>query len=291
VTGGAGFVGSHLVDRLLAEGHAVEVIDDLSTGSLANLAEARANANRSAGELKFHHLDVRAPELGELVARRRPDVVFHLVRAEPAVAFVGGLNILDAARGAGAAKVIVAFDALALYGPVPATDLPVKEGRDWAPSSPAGVAQRAVAELLAIYRAEHALEFTGLACGAVYGPRQRPVAGAVAAFVDAEATGQACTIHGDGRQTRDFVYVDDAVDAFVRAASRGTGLIVNIGTGTQTTIRELQRLVTGGAEAKRAPWRPGEVGRFAVSPVRARIHLGWESWTTLEDGIAAMRLA
>jgi UDP-glucose 4-epimerase len=291
VTGGAGFLGSHLVDRLLAEGHAVEVIDDLSTGSLANLADARANANRRAGEFKFHHLDVRAPELGELVARRRPDVVFHLVRKDPAGAFVGGLNVLDAARAAGAAKVVVAFDALSLYGSVAATDVPVKEGQSWAPATAAGVAQRAVAELLAIYRAEHALEFTGLACSTLYGPRQRPTAGAVAAFVDAEATGQACTIHGDGRQTRDFVYVDDAVDAFVRAASRGTGLIVNIGTGAQTTIRELQRLVTGGAEAKRAPWRTGEVGRFAVSPVRARIHLGWESWTNLEDGISAMRRA
>jgi UDP-glucose 4-epimerase len=113
----------------------------------------------------------------------------------------------------------------------------------------------------------------------------------VAAFVDAEATGQACTVHGDGRQTRDFVYVDDAVDAFVRAASRGTGLIVNVGTGTQTTIRELQRLVAGDAEAKRTPWRASEVGRFAVSPVRARIHLGWEPWTPLAEGIGVTRRA
>jgi UDP-glucose 4-epimerase len=277
------------VDRLLAEGHAVEVVDDLSTGSLANLGEARANANRSAGELKFHHLDVQAAELHELLGRRRPDVVFHLVRHDPSAAFVGSLNVLDAARAAGSAKVIVAFDALALYGPVPAGELPVKEGRPWAPTSPVGVAQRAVAELLAIYRTEHALEFTGLACSNVYGQRQRPEAGAVAAFVEADTTGQACTVHGDGRQTRDFVYVDDAVDAFVRAASRGSGLIVNVGTGTQTTIRDLQRLVAGGAEAKRAPFRPGEVGRFAVSPVRARIHLGWEPWTSLEAGVDATR--
>ena len=153
VTGGAGFLGSHLVDRLLAEGHAVDVIDDLSSGSLANLADARTNATRAAGELKFHHLDVRAPELGELVGRRRPDVVFHLVAPGPGGGrFVGGLNVLDAARAAGAAKVIVAFDALALYGPVPATELPVKEGRVWAPVTPVGVAQRAVADLLAIYR-------------------------------------------------------------------------------------------------------------------------------------------
>jgi UDP-glucose 4-epimerase len=189
------------------------------------------------------------------------------------------------------AKVVVAFDALALYGAVPAIELPVKEGRSWEPSSAAGVAQRAVAELLAIYRAEHALEFTGLACTNIYGPRQRAGGGVVAAFVDADATGQACTVHGDGRQTRDFLYVDDAVDALVRAASRGTGLIVNVGTGTQTTIRDLQRLVAGDAEAKRGPWRSTEVGRFAVSPVRARIHLGWESWTTLPDGVAAVRLA
>ncbi len=291
VTGGAGFIGSHLVDRLLAEGHAVEVIDDLSTGSLGNLAEARAGATRTAGELKFHHLDVRAPELTELLARRRPEVVFHLVQATPAAAFVGGLNVLDASRAAQVTKVVVAFDALALYGAVPATELPVKEGRPWEPNSASGVAQRAVAELFTIYRAEHALEFTGLACTNVYGPRQRATGGVVAAFVDAEATGQACTVHGDGRQTRDFLYVDDAVDAFVRAASRGTGLIVNVGTGTQTTIRELQRLVAGGAEAKRAPWRSAEVGRFAVSPVRARIHLGWESWTALADGIAATQRA
>ena len=291
VTGGAGFVGSHLVDRLLAGGHAVEVIDDLSTGSLANLAEARAGATRSAGEFKFHHLDVAAPELAELLVRRRPDVVFHLVQGAPATVFVGGLNVLEASRVAAVAKVVMAFDALALYGAVPATELPVKEGRPWEPTSASGVAQRAVAELLAIYRAEHALEFTGLACTNVYGPRQRPGGGVVATFIDAHTTGQACTVHGDGRQTRDFVYVDDAVDAFVRAASRGTGLIVNVGTGTQTTIRELQRLVTDGSEAKRAPWRGAEVGRFAVSPVRARIHLGWESWTALADGIATMRRA
>ena len=289
VTGGAGFVGSHLVERLLAEGHAVDVVDDLSTGSLANLADARASVNRIGGELKFHHLDVRVAELVELVTRRRPEVVFHLAVTDPATVFVGGLTVLEAARVSGVGKVVVGFDALSLYGPVPAGELPVKEARAWAPATPVGVAQRALADLLALARADHAIEFTGLACASVYGPRQRPAGGVVAAFVDAVETGQACTIHGDGRQTRDFVHVDDAVDALVRAATRGTGLIVNVGTGTQTTIRDLQRLVSGGAEAKRGPVRPGEVGRFAVSPVRARIHLGWEAWTGLPEGIASLR--
>jgi UDP-glucose 4-epimerase len=99
------------------------------------------------------------------------------------------------------------------------------------------------------------------------------------------------TIHGDGRQTRDFVYVDDAVDALVRAATRGSGLIVNVGTGTQTSVRDLHRAIVGDVEAKRAPADDDEVGRFALSPVRARIHLGWEPWTTLEEGVASMRQA
>ena len=293
VTGGAGFIGSHLVDRLLAEGHAVEVIDDLSTGSLANLAEARADATRTAGELKFHHLDVRAPELSELLARRRPDVVFHLVQGRAG----DGVRRRPQRAGRGAGGRVRPRSSWPstrwpCTAPVPATELPVKEGRDVG----AGLGRRAWPSGPSPSCSPSTAPSTPSSSPAsparnVYGPRQRPTAGVVAAFVDAEATGQACTIHGDGRQTRDFVYVDDAVDAFVRAASRGTGLIVNVGTGTQTTIRELQRLVTGGAEAKRAPWRPGEVGRFAVSPVRARIHLGWESWTTLDDGIAAMRRA
>jgi UDP-glucose 4-epimerase len=289
VTGGAGFIGSHLVDRLLAEGHAVDVLDDLSSGSLANLGPARVEATRTGAELKFHHLDVQAPEVAGLVARRRPDVLFHLVVAPAVATFVGGTNALEAARQSAVSKVVMAFDALELYGDVPTTDLPLKESRPWQPRTPAGVSQRAVADLLAVYRAQHAVEFTGLAITNVYGPRQRPDGGVVATFAHADADRQICTIEGDGRQTRDFLYVDDAVDACVRAATRGTGLIVNVGTGIQTTVREVHRLVTGGAEAKRAPARPDEVGRFAVSPARARIHLGWAPWTALVDGIAQLR--
>jgi UDP-glucose 4-epimerase len=298
VTGGAGFIGSHLVDRLLAEGHAVDVLDDLSGGSLSNLSPARAGATRTGAELKFHHVDVRAAEVADLLARRRPDVVFHLVAAPPSageraatdVAFGGASAIIDAARIAGATKIVAGLDAAALYGDVPSNELPVKDGRGWQPRHALGVAQRAVADLLAVTRDRHDLEFTGLAFANVYGPRQGPDRGVVAAFTRAAAAGTPCTIHGDGRQTRDFLYVDDAVDACVRAATRGTGLVVNLGTGTQTTIRDLHQLIAiGGPPPSRGPGRPDEIGRFALSPARARIHLAWAPWTPLEEGVAHVR--
>jgi len=296
VVGGAGFIGSHLVDRLLAEGHEVDVIDDLSTGSLGNLAAARALAT---GALKFHHLDVRADELDELVGRREPEVVFNLAVLPPGLhdrqategAVVGTLNLLDVACRSGAAKVVVGLPAAALYGNVPARELPVKEGREWSPVSVRGVAARTVADLLAVYRAERALEFTALALTNVYGARQRPVDGVVARFVAAAEHEGPTELHGDGRQTRDFLFIDDAVDAFVRAATRGSGLVINVGTGTQTSIRDLHELVMGaGAPAPRSmPHRGGEPGRFSVSPVRARIHLSWAPWTSLAAGVDSLR--
>jgi UDP-glucose 4-epimerase len=298
VTGGAGFLGSHLVDRLLAERHAVDVVDDLSGGSLANLAAARAEATRTGGELKFHHVDGRAPALAELVARRRPEVVFHLVVPAPALderaatdlVFGAATAIIDACRRAGVAKVVVGLDAMALYGEVPSGELPVKDGRPWQPRTPTGVAQRAVADLLSVTRERHDLEFTGLAFTNLYGPRQPAGRGVVAAFTTAAATGTPAVIYGDGRQTRDFLYVDDAVDACVRAAQRGGGLVVNVGTGTQTTIRDLHhRIAVGGPPATYTAARVGEVGRFAVSPARARIHLAWAPWTPLDEGLAQLR--
>ncbi|HEY1281257.1 MAG TPA: NAD-dependent epimerase/dehydratase family protein [Acidimicrobiales bacterium] len=298
VTGGAGFIGSHLVDRLLAEGHTVDVVDDLSGGSLANLASARADATRTGGELKFHHVDVRSPDVVDLVVRRRPDVVFHLVVPAPGLAervatdlvFAAATAIIDASLRAGAAKLVVGLDAADLYGAVPSAELPVKDGRAWQPQTSVGVAERAVADLLAVTRERHDLEFTGLAFSNVYGPRQPASRGVVAAFTTAAATGTPAVIQGDGRQTRDFLYVDDAVDACVRAAQRGGGLVVNVGTGTQTTIRELhQRIAVGGPPATFTGGRQGEIGRFAVSPARARIHLAWAPWTSLDEGLAQVR--
>jgi UDP-glucose 4-epimerase len=298
VTGGAGFLGSHLVDRLLAEHHEVDVVDNLSSGALANLAAARAEA---AGALRFHHVDLRAEQLGELLARRQPEVVFHLVTPPPAsdartqaeITIVGGTSLLEAARAAGVAKVVAALDAMALYGEVPSKELPIREGQPFGPSTLRGVLDRSFADLLAQYRAEHDLEFTALAFASVYGTRQSAARGLVPALLAAAADGGAATIAGDLRQTRDLLFVDDAVDALVRAGTRGSGLVVNVGTGIQTGLRELHRLCAGDhAPAPLiGPAEPGMPVRFALSPVRARIHLGWAPWTTLPEGLAVVRRA
>ncbi len=297
VIGGAGFIGSHLVDRLLAEGHAVDVIDNLTTGSLANLAAARA----SGGALRIHHLDAGSAEAESSIGTRRPDVIFQLALlprhdSSPTArgdAFLSALAVLEAARRHGVSKVVVAIPASAIYGAPTSKALPVKEGEpsQLEPRGLRGVVARAIVDLLVSYRDLHAIEFTALALGTVYGPRQRPTGGVVAAFVDAAAQGCVPVLHGDGRQTRDVVFIDDVVDALVRSASRGSGLVINIGTGQQTSIAELwtriARTVDGAAalEPARGPARSHELQRFALSPVRARIHLGWSPWTTLDEGI------
>jgi UDP-glucose 4-epimerase len=294
VIGGAGFVGSHLVDRLLAEGESVDVLDDLSTGSLANLSSARA----SGGALKIHNVDAAAPEATSLLAMRRPDVLYHLAAvprrsddpARIAAAFGRTLAVLDAARAHRVPKMVVALPASVLYGRPSARDLPIKE-RELEPRGVRGVVARATVDLLDTYRAVHAVEFTALALAQVYGPRQRPEAGVVAAFARAASERVPPRITGDGRQTRDFVFVDDVVDALVRAGHRGTGLVVNIGTGTQTSLRELWAMIGGPSAPAPLYVAPSEddLGRFAVSPVRARIHLAWSPWTDLAAGLAQLR--
>lgn len=290
VVGGAGFLGSHLVDLLVNEGASVDVADDLSTGSLANLAEARTARNR---DLRIHTLDARGGELGELAARRPPDVVFHLAvprhrSSTDQDAFDRAVNgtarVIETAARTGA-KVVVALRALDLYGAVAPKDLPVREHRPSdAPVTLAELATRTVVDLLTIARERRQVEFTALACSSLYGPRRRD--GVVASFAAAAASGEPARLDGDGRQTRDLLHVDDAVDALLRAARRGSGLVVNIGTGSQTAVRDLHRMVCGaGAPVERAPERPDEPGRFALSPVRARIHLGWEPFTPLADGL------
>jgi UDP-glucose 4-epimerase len=300
VTGGAGFIGSNLVDRLLAEGHTVDVIDDLSTGSLANLAEARASASHA---LTFHQLDIRSDALVELMARRRPEVVFHLaaqadVRVsvdrpvfDADVNILGTLRVLEGARAAGSTRVAFAASGGTLYGECDPAELPVKESHPRRPLSPYGVSKMAAIDYLVAYRELHALEFCALALANVYGPRQDPhgEAGVVAIFSDRLLRGEHVTIFGDGEQTRDFVYVDDVVDAFVRAGTRGGGLVLNIGTGVEVSVNRLARVMgeRSGATAApvHAPARPGEILRSSLDPERAGIHLGWRPWTGLEAGV------
>lgn len=293
VVGGAGFLGSHLVDRLLSDGVAVDVVDDLSTGGLANLAVARA----MGGTLKIHHLDAASGEFASLVGMRSPDVVYHLAavpRGEDAGslsrAFAATASLVDAARSHRVAKVVVTVPASVLYGHPANRELPVKEGT-LEPRGLRGVLARAAIDMLGTIRESHAVEFTALALASVYGERQRPDGGVVAAFRAALAAGIPPRVTGDGRQTLDFVFVDDAVDALVRAGERGTGLVVNIGTGEQTTLRDLWGAIAGAnaPEPVHLPPRPDDLHRFAVSSVRARIHLGWSPWTSLEAGLAQLR--
>ena len=303
VTGGAGFIGSSLVDRLLAEGHSVDVVDNLSTGSMANLATARSGHGR---KFSFHHIDVRSADTVELVIRRRPDVVFHLaaqadVRVSVArpvfdaeVNVIGSLQVIEGARLSGARKVVFASSGGTIYGDPDPSVLPVTEEHPQRPVSPYGVAKKVVGDYLHAYRELHGLEYTALALANVYGPRQDPhgEAGVVAIFAGRLLTGGACTIYGDGAQTRDFVFVDDVVDAFARAAEGGSGLLLNVGTGTETSVNELYQTMAGVAHVERpasyAPARPGELARSCLDPRRARVHLGWEPWTKIGDGASAV---
>ncbi len=303
VTGGAGFIGSNLVDSLLAEGHAVDVVDDLSSGSLANLADARASSSHA---LTFHQLDIRSDALIEVMGRRRPEVVFHLaaqadVRVsverpvfDADVNILGTLRVLEGARAAGGAKVVFAASGGTLYGEVDPSELPVKESHPRRPLSPYGVSKMAAIDYLVAYRELHAIEFCALALANVYGPRQDPhgEAGVVAIFASRLLVGEPVTVFGDGEQTRDFVYVDDVVDAFVRAGSRGGGVVLNIGTGEEVSVNELARVMgeQAGVSASpvHAPPRPGELWRNSLDPERAAIHLGWHAWTSLGDGVDAV---
>ncbi len=302
VTGGAGFIGSALVDRLLAEGHTVDVVDNLSTGSYANLADARAAATR---QLTFQQLDVRSPDLAAVIQRRRPDVVYHLAAqvdvrvsvADPVldadINIGGSLRVLEAARAGGVTKVVFASSGGTIYGDVAVSDLPVKESHPQRPLSPYGVAKKAVTDYLQAYRELYSLEFTALALGNVYGPRQNPAgeAGVVALFAGRLLAGEPCTIYGDGTQTWDFVYVDDVVDAFARAAGKGSGLLLNIGGGVETSVNELYGAMAAAAgvsaPARHVPARPGELHRSALDASRAAIHLGWKPWTSLVEGTGA----
>lgn len=293
VVGGAGFIGSHLVDRLLADGVSVDVVDDLSRGGLANLADARS----AGGALKIHHLDAASDECGSLIGMRAPDVVYHLAavpRIEDATAlsraFATTMALVDQARRHRVPKMVVALPASVLYGRPANRDLPVKE-RQLEPRGLRGVVARATVDALSSIRESDAVEFTVLAMSTVYGDRQRADGGVVAAFRAAAADRRAPTIAGDGRQTRDFLFVDDAVDAIVRAGERGSGLVINVGTGEQTTLRDLWALVAGsaGPSPEFVASRVDDLPRFAVSPVRARIHLSWSPWTSLAEGLRQLR--
>jgi UDP-glucose 4-epimerase len=199
--------------------------------------------------------------------------------------------ILEAARLGGVEKVITALPSGLLYGEVAARDLPIKEGHINDPRTSEEVLARAAADIHSVYRERHGVEFTVLAIGNVYGPRQRAADGVVASFVDALANGRAPIVHGNGKQTRDFIYIDDTVDAIARATDRAGGLVVNVGTGVATSISDLWSVMAGAASPvpRTSAARPNDLARLSLSPVRARIQLGWSPFTSLKDGLATLR--
>ena len=301
VTGGAGFIGSNLVDRLLADGHDVTVIDDLSTGKLANLAQAR----RQVGvPLDFVRLDITSDALDRAVAKARPEVVLHLAAqmdvrrsvADPVhdamVNVIGTVNLLEACRRHGVRKFVHTTSGGCIYGEPAPEDLPVAEDYPGHPHSPYGASKRGVEEYLHTYQALYGLRWTCLALGNVYGPRQDPAgeAGVVSIFGGRMLRGEPVAIFGDGQQTRDFVAVDDVVDAFLLAMEAGDGLRCNIGTQRQTSINEVFAMLAELTGYDQPPHhqdeRAGELRHNALDITRARGSLGWEPRLGLRQGLS-----
>ncbi|MFM8855886.1 MAG: NAD-dependent epimerase/dehydratase family protein, partial [Actinomycetota bacterium] len=239
-------------------------------------------------------LDAGLSQFSEVVRIRQPDVIYLLTSLtqssdDPSGAvrsFAIAVSVLEAARISRVDKVVVTLPAAVLYGEVPARELPVKEDRERRPVGVAGVSAWAIIDLLELYRRDHDIEFTVLALSAVYGPRQPDDGGVVSKFLTANRIGVRPVIHGDGRQTRDFLFVDDAVDAAARALTKGGGLVLNIGTGVQTSVRELWECIGGDRPVETEPRARQDLNRLALSSSRARLHLGWTSWTKLADGLA-----
>jgi UDP-glucose 4-epimerase len=287
VTGGAGFIGSTLVDTLLERGDEVHVVDDLSSGRRENVAD----------EASLHVADIREP-LADVLGSARPEVVFHLaaqvdVRVSVADPFldartnvVGTIQVLEAAREQGA-QVILASTGGAIYGEC---ERPAREDDRRLPVSPYGTSKLAAEEYLAAWNRLYGTRHVALRLGNVYGPRQDPhgEAGVVAIFLSRIRDGRAATIFGDGRQTRDYVSVGDVVRAFVAAVGADGG-VYNAGTGVETSVLSLWQscleVSDTDAEVVFDPPRLGELQRSFLDPGLAQRELGWQAQIPLREGL------
>ena len=300
VTGGAGFIGSALVDQLVKRGDQILVIDNFSAGSEENLEEAK---NASAKELVIENCDIRNIETTKLITDYGPSVIFHLaaqvdVRSsvkdplnDLETNLVGLIRVLEGARKAETTKIVLASSGGTIYGEPDAKQLPLNEDSPWNPLSPYGVSKLAGGLYVNAYSSLYGLRGTTLALANVYGPRQDPhgEAGVVAIFAGKLLNRELCTIYGTGMQTRDFVFVDDVASAFVASIESGDGKLLNIGTGTETSIQYLyeEMALASGIESapEKGAERSGEIERSALDPSLAEEILGWSPQTSLRDGI------
>jgi UDP-glucose 4-epimerase len=299
VTGGAGFIGSNLVDALLARGDEVTVVDNLTTGRRVNLEGALANGAELA------ELDIRdAAALTELAAARKPDRVFHLAAqidvrksiedpAFDATINIGGTaNVLEAARAGGAKRVVFVSTGGAIYGEGADKQLPLDESTPVAPMSAYGQSKYAAEGYLGLYERLYGISGIALRLGNVYGPRQDPLgeAGVVAIFCGKVKNGGRPLIYGDGTQTRDYIYVGDVVEAALAAAVAETSEPVNIGTGEEASVLDLVETLgklgdSDDFEPEFAPPRAGEVQRISLDASRAEELLDWRPTKSLEEGL------
>ena len=301
VTGGAGFIGSHTVDRLLELGHRVVVLDNFSTGKRANLARHLESSRLDIVSCDITHGIFAA--LAPLVAKHGPvERIVHLAAQVSVVASIanplvdmqinygGTLHVLEYARATGVKKVVFASSA-AIYGDV--VELPVSEDIPKQPISPYGIHKLASEDALDYYANVHGVPTTALRFFNVYGPRQdpsSPYSGVISIFADRAKSGRPLTIFGDGQQTRDFVYVGDVARAIVAALADGNSrLVANVGTGSETSVLELARTVVelcgGRSKIEHAPARAGEVLKSLARVDRLRDRLGVVAETRLPDGL------
>jgi UDP-glucose 4-epimerase len=291
VTGGAGFIGSHIADAFLAAGYSVAVLDNLATGRRANVPAAA----------RLYEVDVReAAAVADVLAREKPAIISHQAAladvresmARPqeyaAVNILGTLNVLEAARANGARKVVMASTA-AVYGNPAA--LPATETAEARPLNSYGVTKYSAELYLESFQRNYGLEYSALRYSNVYGPRQNThgEAGVIAIFAGRMLAGEPCVIFGDGLQQRDFVYVGDVARANLLASRRGSGRY-NIGSGTPTTIRSIFEMMSGLAHydvgAVAGPARLGEVRANYLDASLAAAHLGWRPEVSLPDGLS-----
>lgn len=298
VTGAAGFIGSTLVDRLLADGHSVVGIDNLATGRRANLDAAGTDDG-----FEFVEADIVSDDLETLLGDRKPEVVFHLAAQidvrksvtdpefDAGVNVVGTVRLAEAARKAGVRKVVHTSSGGSIYGAP--TNFPVNESTPPDPASPYAAGKVSGEIYLNTFRHLYNLDCSHIAPANVYGPRQDPhgEAGVVAIFSRALLSGSPTKVFGTGSNTRDYVFVEDVVDAFIRASGpAGGGQRFNIGTGIETSDRQLHTAVAKAAgaadEPEFAPPRLGDLERSCLDVRKAEMVLGWRPRVPLAEGVA-----